>query len=320
MGGSSPLARGTRADGTERSDYHRFIPARAGNTRERHCAAAARPVHPRSRGEHLTLTGVTVGDTGSSPLARGTRPAGAGSSVADRFIPARAGNTVANVLASLCMAVHPRSRGEHVGMHSTLYSPRGSSPLARGTLKVDGEEKDATRFIPARAGNTGITFRALPLAFGSSPLARGTRWPPRTGRAGRRFIPARAGNTQAEDRARRPMPVHPRSRGEHYGGRGSGKSHFGSSPLARGTPLVIVVPAIIARFIPARAGNTRCHCRRRPPRPVHPRSRGEHSQGPTGVGCADGSSPLARGTPVLTGGGRAGYRFSPARAGNTCRR
>ena len=71
---------------------------------------------------------------GSSPLARGTR---------DSTDP----------MASL-HAVHPRWRGEHVGIHGPALSAIGSSPLARGTLGYAAATHPDARFIPAGAGNT----------------------------------------------------------------------------------------------------------------------------------------------------------------------
>ena len=74
--GSSPLARGTPRLRRGTSGPVRFIPARAGNTGSEKSSPTPPTVHPRSRGEH------SMGDTGrwpvfgSSPLARGTQPAG----------------------------------------------------------------------------------------------------------------------------------------------------------------------------------------------------------------------------------------------------
>ena len=193
------------------------------------------------------------------------------------------------------------------------------------------------RFIPARAGNTASIApasgrnpvhprsrgehgheRARGLVVdGSSPLARGTLCGFRDALHDRRFIPARAGNTLSRSAIRRSAPVHPRSRGEHTGVVTPWQCPCGSSPLARGTRIEPVAPADRRRFIPARAGNTPDAPPAPPPPAVHPRSRGEHA------GCllmgygADGSSPLARGTPMDVISGNARTRFIPARAGNT---
>ena len=52
--GSSPLARGTLLAGRTSPDVTRFIPARAGNTPTGCVGLEAPPVHPRSRGEHVS--------------------------------------------------------------------------------------------------------------------------------------------------------------------------------------------------------------------------------------------------------------------------
>ena len=51
-GGSSPLARGTRAAVQSYMENIRLIPARAGNTAEQRPWNGAPTAHPRSRGEH----------------------------------------------------------------------------------------------------------------------------------------------------------------------------------------------------------------------------------------------------------------------------
>ena len=193
---------------------------------------------------------------GSSPLARGTRPAGVGVPHPGRFIPARAGNTARRQAAHRLDPVHPRSRGEH--FLSLVLPPvvLGSSPLARGTLVHREHAREAGRFIPARAGNTARSNRRRPRrsvhprsrgehagggrvmnrVFGSSPLARGTPWRQAVYPPMHRFIPARAGNTIRAGSAPKPSTVHPRSRGEHDALRNLAEA--------------------LDRFIPARAGNT----------------------------------------------------------------
>ena len=135
-GGSSPLARGT-PDGLDHALAQcRFIPARAGNTREPPARRAVPSVHPRSRGEHPTSMSARTPFTGSSPLARGTRRDRIERARYDRFIPARAGNTRPRIRPSSCGTVHPRSRGEHLFLGALLEAVGGSSPLARGTRHV----------------------------------------------------------------------------------------------------------------------------------------------------------------------------------------
>ena len=71
-----------------------------------------------------------------------------------RFIPARAGNTLALCSSMLAVSVHPRAGGEHAqaGAHPALQG--GSSPRGRGTLHWIKSASRFIRFIPARAGNT----------------------------------------------------------------------------------------------------------------------------------------------------------------------
>ena len=337
--GSSPLARGTPTPPPPLTPQERFIPARAGNTRRRPGPRPARPVHPRSRGEH-------AGRGGQGEARR-------------RFIPARAGNTISPGARGTRTPVHPRSRGEHSaaapppapcppavhprsrGEHGVAPCPIplrfGSSPLARGTLSRGDTVPMILRFIPARAGNTSFpavtlrvhsvhprsrgehveTYDTAAGECGSSPLARGTPRDIHDGVAGGRFIPARAGNTAPLGQRGRNAPVHPRSRGEHGRWQAFLNRASGSSPLARGTRVTGRERWLRRRFIPARAGNTGTGRWPRRQSPVHPRSRGEHAHLQAlhvGVG---GSSPLARGTRPRRASGRRGRRFIPARAGNT---
>ncbi len=152
--GSSPLARGTPSGLKIRRLPRRFIPARAGNTFSGRFRLPQGTVHPRSRGEHWISGNQQPFQYGSSPLARGTRPAMRSSARSN--------------------SVHPRSRGEHWIWRSKVNRMTGSSPLARGTLLALGWVLGIERFIPARAGNTSADRARRNAAYGSSPLARGT--------------------------------------------------------------------------------------------------------------------------------------------------
>ena len=55
-------------------------------------------------------------------------------SLAARFIPAGAGNTVKGLYSISVDAVYPRWRGEHGTLAVAGYAVLGLSPLARGTL------------------------------------------------------------------------------------------------------------------------------------------------------------------------------------------
>ena len=91
--GSSPLARGTLELTAKDFTAQRLIPARAGNTFPPLKRNNRFTAHPRSRGEHDSNAGAVAPGFGSSPLARGTQQATETDRLAERLIPARAGNT-----------------------------------------------------------------------------------------------------------------------------------------------------------------------------------------------------------------------------------
>ncbi len=76
-----------------------------------------------------------MNETGSSPLARGTRALQRPAIDPARIIPARAGNTYELRMGEVTGSDHPRSRGEHVNQKSMPSCLTGSSPLARGTQR-----------------------------------------------------------------------------------------------------------------------------------------------------------------------------------------
>ena len=199
------------------------------------CVSAWNAVHPRTRGEHSQFAHGLMQVTGSSPHTRGTLQCSLQCTSRSRFIPAHAGNTHQRDQHGCGQPVHPRTRGEH-GSPMTSGGPDiGSSPHTRGTLRRMRRSAGRRRFIPAHAGNTG-------------------------------FLGVRSAL----------RPVHPRTRGEHFGVRCPASFSAGSSPHTRGTRCGRMLGIGHLRFIPAHAGNT---LRRRMPRrplPVHPRTRGEH--------------------------------------------
>jgi len=173
-----------------------------------------------------------------------------------RFIPARAGNTHLEQLGTIAQAVHPRSRGEHFVNHLPNRGEVGSSPLARGTPRRNRGSRESVPVHPRSRGEHPYISPSVPMEVGSSPLARGTLEPASRKTTAGRFIPARAGNTPLLRRHRRLESVHPRSRGEHFTYSAHAASRTGSSPLARGTPMMGLFGMRVSRFIPARAGNT----------------------------------------------------------------
>ena len=134
------------------------------------------------------------------------------------LIPARAGTTQCPRYGVHLPWAHPRSRGDHLTSIVTRPRRKGSSPLARGPQRNEGENAVETGLIPARAGTTFELFvggggegahprsrgdhKTAPtlaqLPPGSSPLARGPRLPSGSPCRGGGLIPARAGTTLAD--------------------------------------------------------------------------------------------------------------------------
>ncbi len=152
------------------------------------------PVYPRWRGEHVNIQIYGRQLYGLSPLARGTRNPVLIGIESTRFIPAGAGNTLLILLQYSTVTVYPRWCGEHPITMNISGARCGLSPLARGTHRQKVQKKEASRFIPAGAGNTSAISEILnpwPVyprwrgehikgastygnPVGLSPLARGT--------------------------------------------------------------------------------------------------------------------------------------------------
>ena len=231
--GSSPLARGLRAQPFDFFRSDRIIPARAGFTTTSPLRVFWTPDHPRSRGVYISAHHHPRPTQGSSPLARGLQDTCLTAHKLTRIIPARAGFTRSSPARTRRCGDHPRSRGVYVASPRREATAAGSSPLARGLRRrivvVLGED----RIIPARAGFTarpstpspgrsdhprsrGVYWRTFSSIFrteGSSPLARGLLSGPAgvIGPVG--IIPARAGFTRWVAVFVTLHGDHPRSRG-----------------------------------------------------------------------------------------------------------
>ena len=215
------------------------------------------------------------------------------------------------------ISVYPRWRGEHGGSLPVVVSGAGLSPLARGTRGGSTKHILSRRFIPAGAGNTGVSVTSTPAVSGLSPLARGTLCVKLYAVLLCRFIPAGAGNTSDAYLIITGYQVYPRWRGEHLCDNAYSLIFSGLSPLARGTHKHHYQRNHVFRFIPAGAGNTRTHRSQPILAAVYPRWRGEHINGLTSATGDVGLSPLARGTPVNKLQAERISRFIPAGAGNT---
>ena len=137
--GSSPHARGAHLPRARRGYHRGIIPACAGSTAGG-CSSSCSPWdHPRMRGEHRLGKGGLDCALGSSPHARG-----APGLLRDRrrrrgIIPACAGSTRGTPSTSSPGRDHPRMRGEHLSQCWTQRLRLGSSPHARGALRIRRE-------------------------------------------------------------------------------------------------------------------------------------------------------------------------------------
>ena len=111
--GSSPLARGPRADRALAQSADGLIPARAGTTWGARALRPAPGAHPRSRGDHRKLKPHGTYAAGSSPLARGPHNNVVAPLIKTGLIPARAGTTRTLARPVKTERAHPRSRGDH---------------------------------------------------------------------------------------------------------------------------------------------------------------------------------------------------------------
>ncbi len=213
--GLSPWVRGTHVFQQKQRQVDRFIPVGAGNSQLCHPQQLPISVYPRGCGELTSQRGVTVGNCGLSPWVRGTRSAQPCQSRSTRFIPVGAGNSLTAPTTGAYQPVYPRGCGELRASASVFISSRGLSPWVRGTHFVASFRRQASRFIPVGAGNSGylstsktreavyprgcgelyLTILKPPRLDGLSPWVRGT--PVITGscRGRQRFIPVGAGNS-----------------------------------------------------------------------------------------------------------------------------
>ncbi len=233
-----------------------------------------------------------------------------------RFIPAGAGNSIQYQLVTNNVSVHPRGCGELSYANLILSLKNGSSPRVRGTRKYFTKKDLDQRFIPAGAGNSLstqshklfgavhprgcgeliITAQQKALINGSSPRVRGTPNNINPIINDNRFIPAGAGNSFDVIFNKTAIAVHPRGCGELCNNARLACRAGGSSPRVRGTLITTRNIVVVARFIPAGAGNSYAYEGRKQCRPVHPRGCGELSCDSGICLFINGSSPRVRGT------------------------
>ena len=214
---------------------------------------------------------------------------------------------------------------------------QGSSPLTRGKLHHCPLEQLETGIIPAHAGKTWNSPRALSRPWdhprsrgenygpglglvdepGSSPLTRGKLSSFPRPSTPDRIIPAHAGKTIFPSTWTGVLQDHPRSRGENAPMAPRASAPAGSSPLTRGKPYARAQAVCKVRIIPAHAGKTRRISHGSPPSADHPRSRGENVNAVGEQLGPAGSSPLTRGKLGCVLDPVPATRIIPAHAGKT---
>ena len=122
-----------------------------------------------------------------------------------------------------------------------------------------------------------MTEAAYRTEVGSSPRVRGKRFADHIVRGPVRIIPARAGQTQSMSMALSYMPDHPRACGANCILLPYMSMLHGSSPRVRGKQSNCSKPKLLARIIPARAGQTPRIAGRGFGAPDHPRACGANT-------------------------------------------
>ena len=184
-------------------------------------------------------------------------------------------------------------------MSSSNFATKGSSPHARGAPSFYHVSVLEAVDHPRMRGEHAAMMMAVRVAL----------W----------IIPACAGSTQSDQCAYHLGWDHPRIRGEHDKGLPAELDEAGSSPHARGAPVVPRSQLADLGIIPECAGSTGWSCPTGQAGRDHPRMRGEHGSAHEGETRGKGSSPHARGAR----GGRAARArvlgIIPACAGSTVR-
>ena len=189
-------------------------------------------------------------------------------------------------------------RGENLPNISQAFLDAGTSPRARGKLRLDRCVWGCIRNIPACAGKTSSMTSCLSSSAGTSPRARGKPFLCGYGLTPPRNIPACAGKTSKYRQWPRRGAEHPRVRGENVLALEHAAGHIGTSPRARGKLCPCTEVGRERRNIPACAGKTTSVHHQIRYSPEHPRVRGENLDAAGLLLTTEGTSPRARGKPT----------------------
>ena len=273
--------------------------------------------HPRTCGEHRTITQPCGTITGSSPHMRGTRLHPIMWLGATRIIPAHAGNTLRHRIRAPRFRDHPRTCGEHFLIWLRWRVMGWIIPAHAGnTAQFQSKRRGETDHPRTCGEHERLTVDAIQ-AEGSSPHMRGTHCALSHSILSNGIIPAHAGNTMGKGGYCYIARDHPRTCGDHSGFSSAITSPVGSSPHMRGTPCLISDCENCTGIIPAHAGNTASWQNLLTGMRDHPRTCGEHQNGLDGQVGLQGSSPHMRGTLDVRRSCAVGHGIIPAHAGNT---
>ncbi len=130
--GLSPPTRGNRSPRTPGRSAEGSIPAHAGEPAYTRAVNTLAWVYPRPRGGTVVAPHLSLTHGGLSPPTRGNLPQVAHGAVADRSIPAHAGEPGLSKYSPPTPRVYPRPRGGTHCVSPRLSRSKGLSPPTRG--------------------------------------------------------------------------------------------------------------------------------------------------------------------------------------------
>ena len=297
--GLSPRVRGNHALPAREDEGRGSIPACAGEPRPPPSARCGARVYPRVCGGTSVAEIRGVLGRGLSPRVRGNLPDLPGRVLAERSIPACAGEPYHRAARAIGLEVYPRVCGGTALARSRAGRGRGLSPRVRGNPAHHPAAEHRPGSIPACAGEPRVPIRAA-AGLRSIPACAGEPARPSCAGASRRVYPRVCGGTPD------PAQYVPRQ--------------AGLSPRVRGNQ---VQPSLSGRAlgsIPACAGEPPPSCPRACPSRVYPRVCGG-TYGPSGTAALHpGLSPRVRGNPRQPRQRDRRHRSIPACAGEPARR
>ena len=313
------------------------IPALAGTTSHGGSDSSSPPDDPRAGGDDEVPLSNEGRRIGRSPRWRGRRHPTDGLKGMFRTIPALAGTTGRDGVATQRGKDDTRAGGDDSSRAPGEGSASGRSPRWRGRLGYVDRVSVAARTIPALAGTTWgrlwsrsqrsddpraggddlSSFVAYPQTIGRSPRWRGRPLGCVGGGDSGRTIPALAGTTSSARSSWSAPQDDPRAGGDDPTRTGRGGSGWGRSPRWRGRPCRRRRARRVRRTIPALAGTTRCRSSPVTMTADDPRAGGDDTSSSLRVRTPFGRSPRWRGRHQLGRRGQVAKGTIPALAGTT---